>query len=443
MTPLLLGARRGHANVVQVLVQRGADMDVPNAQGLTALHFATHRGYKTVVQELLAYGSRVKARDDHDDIPLHFASAEGHIEIMQMLLKKKSPVNAQTNLGNTPLHLASLKGRTEAVKLLMQHKAELLENTDGHTPLKVAQDNGHHDIVDLLSGYAGAPAPVAEPTNLTEQPETAPYSSQPSNYQENKIAPMDLSNIPEFVVRPPPKDTVVPCFVIREKTDKGILYSLFVGDKDNREGSTFLLSAIKRKDSKTGNYPITLNQSKIKRGDKEYIGKLRANLARSEYTVYDDGDNPARQSKPIRDTAKLRKELATVVYSEKYPREISVLVPTRDGSGSLHPWQPTNSASSMMFEHHKRQQTNNMVELRSRHPTWSSEIRGYVLDFYGRVTAKSSKNFMLIKADEAEESANTIMLFGRVDRDVFNLDYQYPLSAVQAFGVALTAFDTI
>jgi len=77
--------------------------------------------------------------------------------------------------------------------------------------------------------------------------------------------------------------------------------------------------------------------------------------------------------------------------------------------------------------------------LRNKAPRWHDEFRCWCLDFGGRVTTASVKNFQLVGPGEGV----VVMQFGRTsDTDTFVMDYQWPLSAVQAFAVALSAFDT-
>lgn len=68
-----------------------------------------------------------------------------------------------------------------------------------------------------------------------------------------------------------------------------------------------------------------------------------------------------------------------------------------------------------------------------------TETQAYVLNFHGRVTQASVKNFQLVHP--ADESY-IIVQFGRISDDVFTLDYQYPVCAVQAFAIALSSFDS-
>ena len=87
-----------------------------------------------------------------------------------------------------------------------------------------------------------------------------------------------------------------------------------------------------------------------------------------------------------------------------------------------------------------------LISLRTKKPIWSSKHESWCLDFGGRVRRASKKNFMLVvepgREDLEEEfGANkTLLLFGKVTNERYSLDYRYPLSPVQALGIALTTF---
>ena len=66
-------------------------------------------------------------------------------------------------------------------------------------------------------------------------------------------------------------------------------------------------------------------------------------------------------------------------------------------------------------------------------------MQAYCLNFAGRVTHASVKNFQLV--DEDDEREDVLLQFGKVGKDVFTMDYAYPMSALQAFAICLTSFD--
>lgn len=93
--------------------------------------------------------------------------------------------------------------------------------------------------------------------------------------------------------------------------------------------------------------------------------------------------------------------------------------------------------------------------LRNKPPRWHEQLQCWCLNFRGRVTVASVKNFQLISAVQPAAGAPTpseppapsehdkiILQFGKVAKDMFTMDYRYPLSAFQAFAICLSSFDT-
>lgn len=80
----------------------------------------------------------------------------------------------------------------------------------------------------------------------------------------------------------------------------------------------------------------------------------------------------------------------------------------------------------------------NVVELHNKTPVWNDDTQSYVLNFHGRVTQASVKNFQLVHDSDPEY---IVMQFGRTSEDVFTMDFRYPLCALQAFAIALSSFD--
>lgn len=86
------------------------------------------------------------------------------------------------------------------------------------------------------------------------------------------------------------------------------------------------------------------------------------------------------------------------------------------------------------------------LTLKNKAPRWHEQLQCWCLNFNGRVTVASVKNFQLVAAlggdGAGQEEENVILQFGKVGEDVFTMDYQYPISAFQAFAICLSSFDT-
>ena len=86
--------------------------------------------------------------------------------------------------------------------------------------------------------------------------------------------------------------------------------------------------------------------------------------------------------------------------------------------------------------------------LKNKAPRWHEHLQCWCLNFRGRVTVASVKNFQLVASVEpshnvsAVEQDKVILQFGKIGKDIFTMDYRYPLSAFQAFAICLSSFDT-
>lgn len=86
--------------------------------------------------------------------------------------------------------------------------------------------------------------------------------------------------------------------------------------------------------------------------------------------------------------------------------------------------------------------------LKNKSPRWHEQLQCWCLNFRGRVTVASVKNFQLVAAVDpshnvsAEQQDKVILQFGKIGKDIFTMDYRYPLSCFQAFAICLSTFDT-
>jgi tubby-related protein 1 len=257
---------------------------------------------------------------------------------------------------------------------------------------------------------------------------------------------MDFSNMRTFVTTPPPRRYVVQCRIARSKGAlQHATYELSMMD------GRFLMAA-RKKPSKTSNYLISMDSDNFEKGDK-YLGKVRANFLGTEFAIYDSGAKPkagnADDDAPAAAGAlggdareRTRTELGFVLYEQNIfggrgPRKMTVGLPTprRDGSPSV--FRPQGE-EPVMAARYKAGNADGMLILRNKPPKWNDAIGAFVLNFNGRVTMASVKNFQLV---ENEDSEDVYLQFGRVGKDEFNMDFTAPLTALQAFAICISSFD--
>ncbi|KAG9852947.1 purine and uridine phosphorylase, partial [Aureobasidium melanogenum] len=146
-TALYWASEEGHSNIVQILLDAGADLDAQSDYG-TPLHAASEMGHDKIVQMLLDAGADLDAQSDYGT-PLRAASFSGHDKIVQMLLSKGADVN-QGGPRNTPLRAASFWGHDKIVQILLSKGADVNQGGPQNTPLQAASEMGHDKIVQML-----------------------------------------------------------------------------------------------------------------------------------------------------------------------------------------------------------------------------------------------------------------------------------------------------
>ncbi|XP_068851997.1 tubby-related protein 1 isoform X2 [Aphelocoma coerulescens] len=290
--------------------------------------------------------------------------------------------------------------------------------------------------------------PPKQAESEEETPETLQKNSnkkgkaKKSKKQKEERPPspvIEVDNLEEFVLQPAPQGVTIKCRVTRDKRgmDRG-LYPTYYLHLDN-DKKVFLLAGRKRKKSKTSNYLISIDPTDLSRGGENFIGKLRSNLMGTRFTVFDNGANPDRANA---DWSNVRQELSAVVYETnvlgfKGPRKMTVIIPGMNADCERVPIRPRNDNDGLLMRWQNRNM-DNVIELHNKAPVWNDETQSYVLNFHGRVTHASVKNFQIVHSSDPDY---IVMQFGRVADDAFTMDYNYPLCAVQAFAIALSSFD--
>jgi len=153
VTALFIAAQEGHAEVVEMLLANKAEVNASRTDGTTALYMATRRGYAEIVKLLLDNNADVDTmRTDDGTTALYAATCDGHAEVVKLLLASDADVNARVARdGSTPLHDAAWKGNAELVKLLLNNNADVnARRHNGTTALDLAKRNGHAEVVKLL-----------------------------------------------------------------------------------------------------------------------------------------------------------------------------------------------------------------------------------------------------------------------------------------------------
>lgn len=151
-TPLIYAAQNGHTGIVRTLLKKGANIEAVKTE--TALMVAARNGHNVIVGLLLKRGAKIEAEDSIGETALFKAVTNGHPKTVDMLLDWGADVTASTSLGTTALMVAAAsnqKGSSQIVKILLEGGASVNKVNKGEwTALIFASYNGNVDIVSLL-----------------------------------------------------------------------------------------------------------------------------------------------------------------------------------------------------------------------------------------------------------------------------------------------------
>jgi S1-C subfamily serine protease len=146
---LIMDASNGDTYYVQLLLERGDDVNAKRKDGLTALMAAAGKGHVEITKLLLEKGADVNAKNKDGLTALMGAAGLGHIEVTKLLLEKGVDVNAINKDGMTALMFASYTGHTEIVALVKDAEAKAIPCKDirKSVPPKVCRNFIHQNPV--------------------------------------------------------------------------------------------------------------------------------------------------------------------------------------------------------------------------------------------------------------------------------------------------------
>ncbi|XP_071078455.1 inversin-like isoform X2 [Haliotis cracherodii] len=153
MTPVMEAARRGHRDVVELLVSEGADVSLVDEDGDNILHLACMRGdVETVKYVLSLHVVDINSRGRGSRTPVMRAAYWGHRDVVELLVSEGADVSLVDVVGNNILHLACWGGDVETVKYVLSlHVVDIdARNKWGQTAADWARLWGRQPVVELL-----------------------------------------------------------------------------------------------------------------------------------------------------------------------------------------------------------------------------------------------------------------------------------------------------
>ena len=149
---LVEAAEKGDRDTVRSLLKQLADVNVRQADGATALHWAAHRDDLETADLLIGAGADLNSANDYGITPLSLACTNGSAAMVEKLLRAGANANAVQQTEETAIMTAARTGNVEVVKLLLAHGAEVngQETRRGQTALMWAVEQKRPEIARVL-----------------------------------------------------------------------------------------------------------------------------------------------------------------------------------------------------------------------------------------------------------------------------------------------------
>ena len=153
----LIDAIKGHDHeTVRALLAQEVDVNAPEGDGATALHWAVERDDVDIVDTLLRVGANANAANDYGIVPLYLACTNRNATVVEQLLVAGADPNASTSMGETALMTCARTGSADAVAALLDHGASNVNATEashGQTALMWAATLEDPDVVRVLLAH--------------------------------------------------------------------------------------------------------------------------------------------------------------------------------------------------------------------------------------------------------------------------------------------------
>lgn len=250
-----------------------------------------------------------------------------------------------------------------------------------------------------------------------------------------------MITFPSSLKEPGPREIPMQCFIKRDHENSTFYLYLGIAHTFADKGK-FLMAAQRYKSGARSEYVLCIDADDLSQRSNAYMGKLRSDFLGTKFTFYD--------SQPPYDGAKASNGRSGRRFANK---QISPQVPAGNfkighvsykfnllktkGPRRMHcilQLPPETMDSDLKSS---GQVPPEPFVMKNKTPRWHEHLQCWCLNFHGRVTVASVKNFQLVAVGDDE---TVLLQFGKVGDDMFTMDYTYPLSAFQAFVICLTCF---
>ena len=151
-TAMMYAVIYGHSQIVELLLEKGASLDIQDNYGRTVLIRAVVQGHSPIVELLLEKGASPDIQDEYGMTALMRSVVLRHSRIVELLIEKGASLDIKDGYdGGTALMRAVIQGHSPIVELLIEKGASLdIQDGDGMTALTISQEKGNEEIVEYI-----------------------------------------------------------------------------------------------------------------------------------------------------------------------------------------------------------------------------------------------------------------------------------------------------
>ncbi len=239
-----------------------------------------------------------------------------------------------------------------------------------------------------------------------------------------------------FVTRPlHPEVGTLKCHIIRDIDSSHFDYNKYIAYIE--DGNVPILAAFRHHHTIHSYYDIKMitNASDDDPSRALTVAQLELNFMGTEFLLHNSVQG--HQGSP--------RDMVCIVYEanrmgSKGPRKMRVGLPSIvDEKCEYYPYEHTGNKNSTIATALKSLLVTNLIPLLNKPPKWNPEKGAYMLNFHGRVTQASVKNFQLVDAIRDPKHDNVILQHGRTGGNKFTMDVKHPMSLLAAFAVCLSS----